>query len=122
MLHRISLSCVNMLTLDHSCRTPIFMKNSFNRTITRIKYELFIGVWKMTKVVFTEEDRENLKVLREELPKVRLLLEELVETLEVLGDEGLMESIKASEEDVKKGRLIGFKDLLKELRLNEQEV
>jgi len=82
------------------------MKNSFNRTITRIKYELFVGVWKMTEVVFTEEDRENLKVLRDELPKVRLLLEELVETLEVLGDEELMESIKASEEDVKKGRLM----------------
>ncbi|MCD6504865.1 hypothetical protein J7K52_05785, partial [Candidatus Bathyarchaeota archaeon] len=89
---------------------------------TRIKYELFVGVWKMTKVFFTEEDRKNLKILREELPKIRLLLEELVETLEVLGDEELMESIKASEEDVKKGRLIGFKDLLKELRLNEQEV
>ncbi|RJS83724.1 hypothetical protein DRO47_01325 [Candidatus Bathyarchaeota archaeon] len=98
------------------------MKNSFNRTITRIKYELFIGVWKMTKVFFTEEDRKNLKILREELPKIRLLLEELVETLEVLGDEELMESIKASEDDVKEGRLIDFKDLLKELHLNEQEV
>ena len=76
----------------------------------------------MTEAVFTEEDRKNLKILRKELPKVRLLLEELVETLEVLGDEGLRESIKASEEDVKKGRLIGLKDLLKELRLNRQEV
>ena len=76
----------------------------------------------MTEAVFTEEDRKNLKILREELPKVRLLLEELVETLEVLGDERLMESIKASEEDVKEGRLIDFKDLLKELHLNEQEV
>ena len=98
------------------------MNNFFNSNDVKSKCELFISVWKMTEAVFTEEDRKNLKILREELPKVRLLLEELVETLEVLGDEGLMESIKASEEDVKKGRLIGLKDLLKKLHLNEQEV
>lgn len=76
----------------------------------------------MVEAVFTEEDRKNLRILREELPKIRLLLEELMETLEVLGDEELMESIKASEEDIREGRLIDFKELLKELGLNEQEV
>ncbi|RJS87805.1 hypothetical protein CW704_01700 [Candidatus Bathyarchaeota archaeon] len=76
----------------------------------------------MVEAVFTEEDRENLRILREELPKIRLLLEELMETLEVLGDEELMESVKASEEDIREGRLIDFERLLKELDLNEQEV
>jgi len=76
----------------------------------------------MVEAVFTEEDRKNLRILREELPKIRLLLEELMETLEVVGDEELMESIKASEEDIREGRLIDFKELLKELGLNEQEV
>ena len=80
------------------------------------------GVLNMVEVVFTEEDRKNLRILKEELPKVRLLLEELMETLEVLGDEELMESIKASEEDIREGRLIDFKELLEELGLNEQEV
>ena len=80
------------------------------------------GVLSMVEAVFTEEDRENLRILREELPKIRLLLEELMETLEVLGDEELMESVKASEEDIREGRLIDFKELLKELGLNEQEV
>jgi len=80
------------------------------------------GVLSMVEAVFTEEDRENLRILREELPKIRLLLEELMETLEVLGDEELMESIKASEEDIREGRLIAFERLLKELDLNEQEV
>ena len=76
----------------------------------------------MVEAIFTEEDRKNLRILREELPKIRLLLEELMETLEVVGDEELMESIKASEEDIREGRLIDFKELLKELGLNEQEV
>jgi len=75
----------------------------------------------MVEAVFTEEDRENLRILREELPKIRLLLEELMETLEILGDEELMESVKASEEDIREGRLIDFERLLKELDLNEQE-
>ena len=79
------------------------------------------GVLSMVEAVFTEEDRENLRILREELPKIRLLLEELMETLEVLGDEELMESVKASEEDIREGRLIDFERLLKELDLNEQE-
>ena len=70
----------------------------------------------------TDEDRRNLRILREELPKVRLLLEELIETLEVLGDKDLMKSIKASERDVQEGRLVDFGELLKELGLNEQEI
>lgn len=80
------------------------------------------GVLSMVEAVFTEEDRENLRILREELPKIRLLLEEIMETLEILGDEELMESVKASEEDIREGRLIDFERLLKELDLNEQEV
>jgi len=76
----------------------------------------------MVDAALTEEDRKHLRILIEELPKVRLLLEELIETLEVLGDEELMKSIKASEGDVQKGRLIGFRELLKELDLNEREV
>lgn len=73
-------------------------------------------------MVFTEEDRRNLKTLTEEVPKLRLLVEELIETLEILGDETLMESIKVSEKDVQEGRLLGFKELLKELGLDEQKI
>jgi len=76
----------------------------------------------MVETVFTEEDRKNMRTLAEELPRLRLLLEELIETLEILSDEELVESIKASEKDLQEGRLIGFKGLLKELGLNEQEV
>jgi len=76
----------------------------------------------LVKVVFTEEDRKNLKSLTDEVPKLRSLIEELIETLEILGDETLMESIIVSEKDVKEGRLLGLKEFLKELSLDEREI
>jgi hypothetical protein len=76
----------------------------------------------LVEIVFTEEDRANLKTLAREVPKLRSLVESLMETLEILGDEELMESIKKSERDVREGRLIGFKELLKELDLNERQI
>ena len=56
------------------------------------------------------------------MPKLRSLVESLIETLEILGDEELMESIRRSEKDVQEGRLLGFKELLKELDINETEI
>lgn len=76
----------------------------------------------MVETVFTEEDRINLKTLAREVPKLRSLVESLMETLEILGDEELMDSIKKSEKDLREGRLLGFKELLKELDLNESEI
>jgi len=76
----------------------------------------------LVEEVFTEEDRRNLKTLAEEVPKLRLLVEELIETLEILSDEELMESIEKSGRDVREGRLLGFRGLLKELGLNEREI
>jgi hypothetical protein len=76
----------------------------------------------LVETVFTDEDKRNLKTLAEELPKLRLLVEELTETLEILGDEKLMKSIAASLKDVKEGRMVGFKELLAELKLDEKEI
>lgn len=73
----------------------------------------------MVETVFNDDDRRNLKTLADEVPKLRSLMEELLETLEILGDEGLMKSIKKSERDVQEGRLLSFKELLRELGLNE---
>lgn len=72
--------------------------------------------------MFTDEDKKNLKTVAEELPKLRSLVEELMETLEILSDENLMKSIRASEKDVQENRLIGFKELLAELNLSEKEI
>jgi hypothetical protein len=56
------------------------------------------------------------------LPKLRSVVEELVETLEILSDEKLMKSIKASLKDIQENRVLGLKELLAELNLSEKEI
>jgi len=62
-----------------------------------------------SNVLLTEEDRALLL-------KVSSLLEELIETLEILEDEEAMKSIGEAEEDVKAGRVRGYGEFLKELK------
>ena len=62
-----------------------------------------------SNVLLTEEDRALLL-------KVSSLLEEIIETLEILEDEEAMKSIREAEEDVKAGRVRGYRDFLKELK------
>jgi hypothetical protein len=76
----------------------------------------------LVETVFTDEDKRNLKTIADELPKLRLLVEELVETLEILGDEKLMQSIEASLKDIRERKVVGFKELLAELNLSEKEI
>ena len=76
----------------------------------------------MVEAVFTDDDKRNLQVLAEELPKLRSLVEELMETLEVLSDENLMKSIRASEKDVQENRVLSFKELLEDLSINEKDL
>ena len=97
-------------------------KRTLNRNRKDNSHESSIMVTKLVEVVFTEEDKNNLRTLAQELPKLRSLIENLIETLEILGDEELMESIKKSEKDIQEGRLFGFKELLKELGINETKI
>lgn len=76
----------------------------------------------MVETTFTDEDKENLRVIAEELPKLRSLVEELMETLEILSDEKLMKSIKASQKDIQENKVLSFKELLEELSINENEI
>jgi hypothetical protein len=75
----------------------------------------------LVETVFTDEDKRNLKTIAEELPKLRMLVEELTETLEILSDQRLMKSIRASLKDIQEKRLLSFKELLTELSLDEKE-
>jgi hypothetical protein len=59
--------------------------------------------------LLTDDDRALLL-------KLSGLLEEIVETLEILEDEETMASIKEAEEDVKAGRLRQYDELIAELR------
>jgi hypothetical protein len=75
----------------------------------------------LVEVTFTEEDRKNLKALAQEVPKLRSLVEELIETIEVLSDKNLMKSIQKSDRDIREGRLLNIKELLNKLGINENE-
>ena len=60
-------------------------------------------------VLLTDDDRALLL-------KVSSLLEEIIETLEILEDEEAMKSIREAEGDVKAGRVRGYREFLKELK------
>jgi len=62
-----------------------------------------------SSVLLTDEDRTLLL-------KVSNLLEEIIETLDILEDEETMKSSKQGEEDVKAGRVRGYNEFLKELK------
>jgi hypothetical protein len=72
----------------------------------------------LVETVFTDEDKKNLKVIAEELPKLRTVIEELMETLEILSDEKLMKSIDASLKDLKENKVFSYKEILEKLSIN----
>ena len=75
-----------------------------------IDRNVFMGVaMSGSGVLLTDEDRALLL-------KVSSLLEEIVETLEILKDEDTVESIRQAEEDVKAGRVRSYSDFFKELK------
>ncbi len=76
----------------------------------------------MVETTFTDEDKKNLKVIAEELPKLREVVEELMETIEILSDEKLMKSIARSLKDVQENRVLSYKEVLKELSIDEKEL
>jgi len=76
---------------------------------------LFLSV-SMAAPLLTEEDRANIKLIAEELPKLRHLVEELVETLDVLGNEDELKAIEESLEQVRRGELRDWDSYVKSLR------
>lgn len=69
----------------------------------------FGGIMVTGNILLTDEDRALLV-------RVSSLLEELLETLDVLEDEEAMKSIREAEEDVKAGRVRSYDEFIKELR------
>ena len=57
----------------------------------------------------TDEDRKLLL-------RVNQLLEEVLETLEVMSDKETVEAIREAEEDVKAGRIRGYDEFVEELK------
>ena len=71
---------------------------------------------RLTRVVFRQEDRKRLKTIAEEVPKIRSLMEELLETIDVLGSSQELEAIRESLEQVKKGETTSWDEYVDELR------
>ncbi|MFW6111325.1 MAG: hypothetical protein ACOC6H_04735 [Thermoproteota archaeon] len=62
-----------------------------------------------SSALLTDDDRTLLL-------KVSSLLEEVIETLEVLEDRGVMKSIREAEEDVETGRVRSYMEFTQELK------
>jgi len=65
--------------------------------------------YKMVSLVL---DKEQVELIR----KTRDLLEELIETLDIMSDAELMEDIHKGEDDVKEGRARNYDEFIKELK------
>ncbi|MCL2288271.1 MAG: hypothetical protein FWC33_03715 [Candidatus Bathyarchaeota archaeon] len=76
----------------------------------------------MTEIVFTEEEKKSIKVIVEEFPKLRLEVESLRETLEILSDKELMADIVQGKKDIAEGRVYTHKEMLEELDIDEEEI
>jgi|GEM_PF-749211 len=64
---------------------------------------------RMSSVVLSHEQVELLV-------RTRDLLEELIETLSVMGDREMVEAVRRGEEDLKAGRRRGYREFIGELR------
>ena len=63
----------------------------------------------MSDYILTEEDRELLL-------RVNRLLEEVLETLEVMGDDETVKAIREAEEDLRADRVRSYDEFVEELR------
>jgi len=70
----------------------------------------------MMDAAFTKKDQENLSILAKEIPRLTQLMDELIETLDVLGNETEMDAIKESLAQVKRGETRRWEDLAHELQ------
>jgi hypothetical protein len=76
----------------------------------------------LVRIVFTDEDKRNLKVIAAELIELRKLIEELTESLVNVSDKKLMKMLNASENDLKENKVLNYKEKLeKQIDLAEKE-
>ena len=61
-----------------------------------------------------EEDRKLLAETKQKLDEASKLMEELVETFEILSDPEMVKATKEGQEDIKAGRVKELRTLLKE--------
>ena len=68
-----------------------------------------------TKVVYLDEDdRKLILETRQKLEEMTKLMEELLETVEILSDPNMMEILREGLEDIRAGRVTELRKVLKE--------
>jgi len=65
-------------------------------------------------VYFDKDDRRLMLETRQKLQEATKLMEELLETVEILSDPDMMKSIREGLEDIRAGRVTELSRLLKE--------
>lgn len=68
------------------------------------------------EVVSLVLDEEQIELIK----RTRDLLEELIETLDIMSDTEFMEEIRKGEEDVRGGRLRDYDEFVKELKSSDE--
>jgi len=81
----------------------------------RRAYIVKLVVLMTAKVVYLDEDdRKLILETRQKLEETMRLMEELLETVEILSDPNMMEAIREGLEDIRAGRVTELRRLLKE--------
>lgn len=81
----------------------------------RKAYIVKLVVLMTAKVVYLDEDdRKLILETRQKLEETTRLMEELLETVEILSDPDMMEAIREGLEDIRAGRVTELRKLLKE--------
>jgi hypothetical protein len=76
----------------------------------------------LVSIVFTEDDRRNLKVIAAELMELRKLIEELTESLVNISDKKLLKMLNESQDDLNENQVQNFKEKLeKQVYIAEKE-
>ena len=69
----------------------------------------------MTKIAYLdEEDRKLLSETKKKLDEATRLMNELMETIEILSDPEIMKAIRQGKADIKAGKVKELRSLLKE--------
>ena len=76
----------------------------------------------MVEAVFTIEEKVKLQMLTEEVSKLRLRVEALEETLQILSCEGVLERLAQSKKDFAEGHVYTHEEMLKKLGADEEDL
>jgi len=95
--------------------TKKFTRSGFGFRFIRLMSLNYCRGFEMAKLAcLDDEDRKLLAETMLKLDEATKLMAELMETIEVLKDEGMMKAIREGQEDIKAGRVKELRSVLKE--------